>query len=242
MKVLITGGNGLIGTELRKYLPTASYIDRDQEIPKGKYDYIIHTAANSVVRETIKNPVLAKENIDVTFDIMEKARKDNSKIIIFSSARVTGEENPYVTSKKFGESLTLSYKNCYNLESIVIRPETVWSRGEKTRRVINTWIDAVSNNQPCIVYGNREKELPPIHVEEFAKIFFVVFSRFNDFVYKTISISGQPRKVTELIDCIGDYCGKVPLIKFKKPELTQPQNYNGSDIIGKIPFEEQLKL
>lgn len=242
MKVLITGSKGLIATELKKYFPNSCGIDKGQDIPNEKFDFIIHTAANCVIRETIKNPELAKENIDFSFKIMEKARKDNSKIILFSSSRVVGDENPYVTSKKFIEDLALAYKNCYDLKYIIIRPETVWSRDEKNRRVINTWIDAIKNDKPVIVYGNKDKELPPIHVSEFGKIFMDIFKNFDRDIYKTITISGQARKVIELIKAIGDFQNKEPKIVFKEPELTQPQKCNGVDITGKIPFEEQLKL
>lgn len=241
-EVLVTGSKGLIGSELMKRFPEAVGIDKGDKIPNDRFEVIIHCAANCVIREVIKNPELAKENVDFSFQILEKARRDRSKIILFSSSRVTGEENPYVTSKKFMEDLALAYKNCYNLRYIIIRPETVWSRDEKNRRVINTWIDAVKDNNPIVVYGNEDKELPPIQVTEFVKIFLDIFNKFDEFVYKTLTISGQPRKVTEIINAIGDYYNKTPNIKFEDPEPTQPQKCNGADITGEIPFEEQLKL
>lgn len=242
MKILITGSDGLIGTELRKYFPDAYCIDRGQDISNKKNNYIIHTAANCTIRDIIENPELAKENIDLTFEIMEKARKDKSRIFLFSSSRVTEDENPYTASKKFTEALALAYKNCYGLEYIIIRPETVWSREERNRRVINTWIDEITNNRPAIVYGDENKELPPIHVTEFGRIFMDIFNRFESEVYKTLTISGQPRKAIELISAIGDYYNKTPTIDFRDSELTQPQRCKEADITGKISFEEQLRL
>lgn len=238
--ILITGNKGLIATELFKYIKADGF-DKNKLIPNKKYDYIIHTASNCVIREIIKNPKLTMENILLTYKIMEKARQDKSKIILFSSGRVEHDENPYTAGKKFLENIAKAYNNCYKVESIIIRPETVWAKNEKNKRVINTWIENVVKGIPCIVYGDENKELSPIHVKEFGNIFMEIFNNF-EYYYKQqtpIKITGQSRKVKDLIGIIGKYYGKIPIIKYKSPELTQPQKTKGG--LGLIPFEEQIK-
>ncbi len=153
MKFLITGHKGLIGNEIYNRLINNNDVigyDKDDIFPQDQYfDIIIHCASNCVVRDIIKNPKLSFDNIELTYKVMEYARINNIKrIILFSSSRVNAiEKNPYTVSKQYLENMAEGYYQCYNIEYIIIRPETVWSRNEKNKRVINIWIDNIINNK-----------------------------------------------------------------------------------------------
>ena len=109
MKILITGGNGFVGiniiNEIKFYdWDITCLINKNEEhIPKNinriydlnnnyYFDFIIHIGGNPSSKSCIKNPESAfNDNIMLTFHILEYARKNNVKNIIFlSSCEVYG--------------------------------------------------------------------------------------------------------------------------------------------------------
>jgi nucleoside-diphosphate-sugar epimerase len=248
MRYLIFGYDGLIGKELTKHIE-GSYvgIEKDcsfKDIPKRKYDCIIHLAANCIIRDVIKNPELALENIQVTHDIFEYARKHKiKKIVYFSSSRVTNDEyNPYIVSKIYGEDLCKAYKDCYGIDYLIIRPETVWSIHDKHKRVIPNWIKAAKQNKPIIVYGNKNKTLSPIHVESFVLQFIYILSGFmdNNLSRREVGISGKPQRVETIINKIKKKYKSKSKVIYKEAEKTQPQKSNMNDVVVD-DFERYLK-
>ena len=148
-RILVTGSNGTVGTRLMQKLAKTSFSSIGFDIKKNnwdakinlktnlidlrnkenllkkkiKADLIIHLAANARVYNLIKDPVLAKDNVETTFNILEFARKNNIKKIIFASSRevygqskkltnneddlkMENSESPYSASKIFGESIS----------------------------------------------------------------------------------------------------------------------------------------
>ena len=143
MKTLITGGSGLLGTELKKFFPNSlfpSHSDLDitnnemvfDYFSKNEFDSIIHTAAMTSVRQCESekklswstNVVGTKNLIDATTEF-----RSNSKFIYVSTACVfdghTGmykessvpyPENFYALTKLIGEQFVKNLKN-----NIIIR-------------------------------------------------------------------------------------------------------------------------
>ena len=247
MKYLIFGDEGLIGTEIKKQIK-GEYACVDvntQEIPEGDFDCIIHLAANCIIREVIKDPELARSNVSITHEIFEIAReKGIKKIVYFSSSRVRGDlSNPYVASKLYGECLCKAYKDCYDIDCLIIRPETVWSMEDKHRRVITAWIEAARDFDDIFVFGNKEKELSPIHVESFVKKFLQILQGFIDGSdsQRIYGISGEPINVVELTNKIKKHFNSKSKIIFKDSEKTQPQEKILQDIII-VDFDKYLKV
>ena len=143
MKTLITGGSGILGTELKKLFPNSlfpSHSDLDitnnemvfDYFSKNEFDSIIHTAAMTSVRQCESekklcwnsNVVGTKNLIDATTEF-----RSNSKFIYVSTACVfdghTGmykessvpyPENFYALTKLIGEQFVKNLKN-----NIIIR-------------------------------------------------------------------------------------------------------------------------
>ena len=238
--ILITGHKGLIGSALFKKFKAIGF-DRGDPLIDQKYDLIIHTAANCSIRQIIKYPELAKENIDLTYKVFELARKYNSKLVLFSSGRVAHQSyNPYTVDKRFMENMARAYRDCYGVKSIIIRPETVWGESNNNKRVVMEWIEAASQNKPLYIYGPKYKELPPIYVDDFADIVYNLIIDFDNFVGQTISIAGQIRKAKDIAKAIVKQFKSKSKIVFMKGELTQPQKCYPSDIISDIPFEKSF--
>ena len=143
MKTLITGGSGILGTELKKFFPNSlfpshSVLDITNHemvfdyFSKNEFDSIIHTAAMTSVRQCESekklswstNVVGTKNLIDATTEF-----RSNSKFIYVSTACVfdghTGmykessvpyPENFYALTKLIGEQFVKNLKN-----NIIIR-------------------------------------------------------------------------------------------------------------------------
>lgn len=247
-RAFITGTKGLIGSELLTHFgKEAIGFDRGDNFPTPEeaknINLVIHCASNCVVREIIKNPKLAIENVLLTQQVMEFARSNNiKKVILFSSSRVNAfEKNPYTASKQFLENIAEGYRQCYGIDYILIRPETVWGRNELNRRAINTWIDNILTGKEVIIFGDKDKELPPITAKEFVSLFLPLLENFESNKSKTISIAGEARKAIDIISDIEKVTGKKANIVFKPPETAQPQKCVESTITGNISFIEQLK-
>ena len=112
---------------------------KKNQIPKVKYDYIIHLAG-------IPSPIYYKKfplqtiylNAELSRELLEISKKNKSKFIYFSSSEIYGnppknkiptEENfngnvssigdrsCYDESKRMGETFTYIYKNKFNLDA-----------------------------------------------------------------------------------------------------------------------------
>jgi nucleoside-diphosphate-sugar epimerase len=253
MKAIIIGHEGMIGKELCKQFPheyigvgrkDSIWDDRKSlDDVKEKVDFIVHLASNCIIRDVIKEPFLALENILTNYKVFEYARnKGIKKIIYFSSSRVTHEErNPYTTSKLLGEELCKSYNQCYGIDYLIIRPETVWSMDDKHNRVITSWINKAKNNEDIIVYGNENKELSPIHVKPFVEEYLKWQELFlrND-ICSEQNISGEVMTVKEITDILKRKYNSDSKVIYKESEKAQPQycNKDGIKIKG---FEEYLE-
>jgi len=138
MKTLITGGSGILGTELKKLFPNSlfpSHSDLDitnnemvfDYFSKNEFDSIIHTAAMTSVRQCESekklcwnsNVVGTKNLVDATTEF-----RSNSKFIYLSTAcvfdghdgmykesSIPSPENFYALTKLIGEQQIKNLKN-----------------------------------------------------------------------------------------------------------------------------------
>lgn len=117
MKVLITGGSGFIGTNLRQLYPDADIIDTSlgqnvcAELPKEDYTHIFHLAAKHHIATCEKEP---KETIWVngwgTLNLL--LTYPNARIMLASSSAANEIKSVYGASKAFTEILAKLHKNC----------------------------------------------------------------------------------------------------------------------------------
>ncbi len=116
IKILITGGTGRLGTELRKHL-SGHYVgskdlDFTKKIKKGNYDLILHIGAYTNVR---KADFEDKEecfmvNVYGTFNLVQ-TYKDTPFIYISSESAKNPPFSVYSLSKKLGEEIVKTHPN-----------------------------------------------------------------------------------------------------------------------------------
>ena len=148
----------------RKNVPKAKFIkgnilDFKQLCGLEKSDLIFHLAAQVVVPYSMENPT---EDFDTnargTLNVLEKARKDDSRVIFASSAAVYGNPSVmptpesygfhpfscYGLSKVVGEEYCDMYARQYGLQVAVMRFANVY--GSRCHGVISDFCDKISKN------------------------------------------------------------------------------------------------
>ena len=138
MKTLITGGSGILGTELKKFFPDSLFpfhseldITNHEMVfdyfSKNEFDSIIHTAAMTSVRQCESEKKLSwGTNVTGTKNLVDAAIKfsPNSKFIYVSTAcvfdghvgmykesSIPHPENFYALTKLIGEQFVKNLKN-----------------------------------------------------------------------------------------------------------------------------------
>jgi len=186
-KILLTGDKGFIGVHLKKKLKELKHKVYGFDIKtspledvrnifkvmnvfnKVKPDIVIHLAALTGVRESVKNPKgYYKTNVDGTKNIIERAKKSGVKKILFaSSSSVYGNQksplkernvcdnqlSPYAKTKEIGELLCASEAS-EKMPIIIFRPFTVYGENGRENMVIKKIIKAGQKNKIFYKYGD----------------------------------------------------------------------------------------
>jgi UDP-glucose 4-epimerase len=237
-KVLVTGGAGFIGYHLCKKLSTitnnltiyddlssgklenvtdvssANFVKGDildlktlYSLPKQ--DLIYHLAAQVVVPYSMENPLIDFEtNAKGTVCVLEKARKDDAKVVFASSAAVYGNPSVFPTpetygfhpfscyglSKVVGEEYCQMYREQYGLDVVITRFANVY--GLRCHGVIHDFLDKLAKNPDKLeIIGTGKQSRDFVHVSDVVEALLTVgdADKFNGETYnlgigKTINI------------------------------------------------------
>lgn len=221
--ILITGSSGTIGTRLCEKLlekgQSVVGIDRKpdkwsekinqltilgdllnketlQKIPQKNFDVVVHLAANARVYNLVLDPILARDNFETTFNVLEFCRKNNIKKFIFASSReVYGNsqkivyneeetyvkhcESPYTASKIAGEAMVHAYCQCYGINFIIVRFSNVYGMYDESDRLIPLYIKLAKENQDLIVFG-KEKMLDFTYIDDAVNGVMLCLEKFEN--------------------------------------------------------------
>ena len=175
---------------------------RNQEIInslflKYKFSICIHLAAQINVQESIDFPERAFENNVIgTYNILEAARKFNTKVVLVGTCMVYNLANskiaisedheikpvsPYAGSKLAAEELALSYFYGLKLPVVILRPFNTYGPFQKTNMdggVVSIFIMRKINNKELMIYGDGKQTRDFLYVEDCAE--FIVKASEND--------------------------------------------------------------
>lgn len=137
----------------------------------GKIDVICHLAAQAGVRYSLTNPFVYEEsNLKGTLNILELARQNNIKQVVFaSSSSVYGgntkipfaEEDPvnqpislYAATKRAGELICHSYHHLYGMNITCLRFFTVYGPYGRPDMAMFIFTKNILNGKPIEVYNH----------------------------------------------------------------------------------------
>ena len=158
-----------------------------------KPQIVIHTAAQVMLRESLKDPITdAKINILGTINVLEACRKSGVKKIIYTStggARVgnpiylpvdekhpINPVSPYGISKYTAENYVQAYNQLYGPDYLIFCFGNVYGPRDDpaTKRVIPSFLEKMLNGESPIIFGDGSQTRDFIYVEELAE--FIVNS------------------------------------------------------------------
>lgn len=216
-KILVTGGAGFIGyhlcTKLSKLtdnltiyddlssgkmenvkdVPSAKFgkgdiLDQKNLMALPKQDLIYHLAAQVVVPYSMENPLIDFEtNAKGTVCVLEKARKDDAKLVFASSAAVYGNPTQlpttedygfhpfscYGLSKVVGEEYCQMYREQYGLDIVVTRFANVY--GLRCHGVIHDFLDKLAKNPDKLeIIGTGQQSRDLVHVSDVTDLLVTV--------------------------------------------------------------------
>ena len=244
-KILVTGGAGFIGFHLCKKLLeftpnltiydnlSSGKLENVKDLPKANFvkgdildlkklcnvekaDLIFHLAAQVVVPYSMENPIEDFEtNARGTLNVLEKARKDNARLVFASSAAVYGnptkiptpedyDPNPfscYGLSKVVGEEYCNIYVNQYGLDITILRFANVY--GSRCHGVISDFLDKINENPAKLeIIGTGLQSRDFVHVSDAVDALMLSAVRENA-LGQTFNIGfGKTTKIIDLAKLI----------------------------------------
>ncbi|MFP3945921.1 MAG: NAD-dependent epimerase/dehydratase family protein [Archaeoglobaceae archaeon] len=222
--ILITGGNGYIGTVLSNlliengeefrvmddlsgsdplnllFLNHINFfwgdIRKKQDVKKAfkDVDTVIHLAAKLPTTPGVLDEVkeeVSEVNYNGTLNVLEQARKSDSKVLFASSCNIYGigenlnEQsetkplNSYSQSKLEAEKLCLDYHRNYGLNVKILRLASNYgySPGVRFNLVINYFVLRSILGYPLTVFGDGNNWRPFIHVKDAARSFLYLIDK-----------------------------------------------------------------
>ncbi|HLN88879.1 MAG TPA: GDP-mannose 4,6-dehydratase [Candidatus Binatia bacterium] len=218
-KVLVTGGAGFIGYHLCRKLSaltddltiyddlSSGKIENVKHNPKAKFvkgdildikklcsqpksDLIYHLAAQVVVPYSMENPLIDFEtNAKGTLCVLEKARKDDAKLVFASSAAIYGNPTQLPTSEDYGfhpfscyglskvvgEEYCNIYREQYGLDIVVTRFANVY--GLRCHGVIHDFLEKLAKNPNKLeIIGTGQQSRDLVHVSDVVELLVKVGS------------------------------------------------------------------
>jgi len=165
-KIILIGADGFIGKNFcikYKNILNISKIGHQygnlaikknwKKLPKA--DVMIQLANLNSIEKSFSSPNhLIKNNIDLLLNSLTYCRENNCKIIYLSSyiygknpiiptpeSQVADGNNPYTLSKIISEQLICLYRDCYNVNSVILRPFNVYGYGQSKRFLISNLVN-----------------------------------------------------------------------------------------------------
>ena len=253
VKCLESGHNILVIDNLNSYYDRNLKLDRIKSLSKYKnfsfhnidlndansvsnifktnaFEFIYHFAAQAGVRYSFQNPeIYFKSNVNGTYNLLEAARHNSIKKLIFgSTSSVYGDSKPipfkesnkllplqfYALTKIIGEEMCAFYSRLYNIDVTVFRFFTVYGPWGRPDMALFKFTDSVLDNSEINVFNQGNHSRSFTYIDDFTH--YLSKALTIDFPQKFNIINlGNPKSVPllQIIDELERAIGKKFQIK-----------------------------
>lgn len=255
MKVVVTGGEGFIGSRLVTRLKGLSddvltidvhsgidICDWNSLQDIGGFDVLYHLAAKIFVPESYEDPRgYYQVNIVGTLNALELCRKSHAKMV-FASSYVYGQPkyqpidenhprdpfNPYALSKILGEDLCHGYHRDFGINVVIMRPFNIYGEGQDERFLIPSIIKQAKRGY--IVLQDPEPRRDWVHVDDVVEA-YVLAGRYPGEGFEIYNIgSGRSLSVKEVVEQIIKQIGDDVRVNY----LSERRSYEIMDTVADI--------
>ena len=207
-------------------------------------DGIFHEAALVSVPDSINRP---RDNHDInitgTLNILEAARQQRVKRVVFaSSAAIYGDnpdlpkredmlpepKSPYALAKLTGEYYLKVYAECFGLETVALRYFNVFgSRQDPSSMysgVISIFSERIKKGLPITLYGDGQQTRDFVNVADVVRANLLAMEsqslqtsnlKLQTGGFAALNVAtGKQTTLLQLLDTLGKLCGKEPEVSF----------------------------
>jgi UDP-glucuronate 4-epimerase len=193
-----------------------------------KPDVLIHLAARAGVRPSLQDPVLYESvNVAGTLGLLEACRRAGvGRFLFASSSSVYGNGkspsseddedlrpvSPYGVSKLLGEHYVRIYSQLHGIRATCLRFFTVYGPRQRPDMAIHAFTAAIAAGREIPMFGDGTTERDYTYITDILQGILGALDRDELFGIYNL---GESRTVPlrRLIDLLGEYVGKTPLIR-----------------------------
>ena len=258
MKIIVTGSEGFIGSNLCMYLKSkgVSVIEHDLKKKKKKIftekklkkvNGIIHLAGVSRVSHSIRYPLKTiKSNILLTTKILDRLKNLKKKPwFIFASTqqiqkdKFLNQKSPYSISKQTCEELIKFYASNFKIKSYIVRLSDVFgNKNYDDRKSLSRMIDKLKKNKNFEI-NNGNHLFNFIDIDQFSKIIWGIMNNKNKFLCTILNIEGSNKiKLPNLAKAIKKKVKSNSKIIFK----TKKKFLDNQDKINEIKLKLNFNI
>ena len=190
-KCLVTGHMGYIGSHIYTKLEALGHEVKGIDLKEGrnimealwqedyqdfKPDYVFHLAATPRVAYSMEHPYqVLYNNVVSSLDVLEYARKNNVRRVIYSSSSSVrgngdGPTSPYGASKLIPETLCENYSKVFGVDTVCLRYFNVYSKDQEAdgpyATAIANWMRHIDEGRDPFITGDGEQRRDMLHVRD----------------------------------------------------------------------------
>lgn len=242
----MTGHKGFIGSAVYKYLKDNGVevdgFDVGDQFPDAKYDYIIHLAARTLIRNSKKKPFeYFEDGLVLTMRFLEKARLDGSVLAYATSGSIAEATNPYSLTKKQGAEWINLYRSLYGISAHLLRFFNIY--GENSGKgALYLFCRASLYGEPVTVYGDGNHVRDFTHVSDVAKLVLRIVRGEVEPGDHEVG-TGKGTSVNELVGKVEKISGNRLKVKREDYVLPEAQSLvaKNSVLIDPLPIDEGIR-